>query len=149
MGTEVWSARRREPGEPIRGDREQDQSGAGAGGCPGFSHGAALAADECRDLETLLGDRCPDPLGCGHSSGFAGQSWLTFRQVLSLCDDVRKGERGVTVVYADRFVPADEKRRARRIGEEAYAIPFLKRFALFQCDQVDGLPSPRFRARIW
>src|SRR5216683_3165421 len=37
--------------------------------------------------------------------GFAGQSWLTFRQALSLGGPVRKGERGTTVVYADRFVP--------------------------------------------
>src|SRR2546430_8771667 len=37
--------------------------------------------------------------------GFTGQSWLTFRQALSLGGHVRKGERGTTVVYADRFVP--------------------------------------------
>ena len=40
--------------------------------------------------------------------GFATQSWLTFRQALSLGGNVRKGERGTTVVYADRFVPDDE-----------------------------------------
>ncbi len=46
--------------------------------------------------------------------GFSGQSWLTFRQALSLGGHVRKGEHGTTVVYADRFVPEDEKRRAAR-----------------------------------
>src|SRR4051794_30302752 len=30
---------------------------------------------------------------------FTGQSWLTFRQALSLGGYVRKGERGTTVVY--------------------------------------------------
>jgi antirestriction protein ArdC len=59
--------------------------------------------------------------------GFAGQSWLTFRQALSLGGYVRKGERGTTVVYADRFVPTDEKKRAAQTGEETRAIPFLKR----------------------
>ena len=49
--------------------------------------------------------------------GFPGQSWLTFRQALALGGNVRKGERGTTVVYADRFVPDDEKRRARETGE--------------------------------
>ena len=34
--------------------------------------------------------------------GFAGQSWLTFRQALSLGGNVRRDERGTTVVYADR-----------------------------------------------
>jgi len=33
--------------------------------------------------------------------GFADQSWLTFRQALSLGGNVRKGEHGTTVVCAD------------------------------------------------
>lgn len=73
--------------------------------------------------------------------GFAGQSWLTFRQALALGGHVRKGERGTTVVYADRFVPADERRRAREMGEEAQAVPFLKRFTVFNTDQCDGLSA--------
>ncbi|PVA11421.1 antirestriction protein ArdC [Pelagivirga sediminicola] len=73
--------------------------------------------------------------------GFTGQSWLTFRQALSLGGNVRKGERGTTVVYADRFVPEDEKRRARETGEDAHAIPFLKRFTVFNTDQCENLPE--------
>jgi antirestriction protein ArdC len=73
--------------------------------------------------------------------GFTGQSWLTFRQALSLGGHVRKGERGSTVVYADRFVPNAEKRRATEIGEEAQAIPFLKRFTVFNSDQCEELPA--------
>ncbi|MGJ5182060.1 ArdC family protein [Bradyrhizobium oligotrophicum] len=72
---------------------------------------------------------------------FSGQSWLTFRQALSLGGHVRKGERGVTVVYADRFVPTDERQRAREAGEEAQAIPFLKRFTIFNTDQCGALPA--------
>ncbi len=73
--------------------------------------------------------------------GFPGQSWLTFRQALSLGGNVRKGEHGTTVVYADRFTPEDEKRRARETGEDAAAIPFLKRFTVFNAAQCDGLPD--------
>jgi antirestriction protein ArdC len=73
--------------------------------------------------------------------GFSGQSWLTFRQALGLGGHVRKGERGTTVVYADRFVPEDERERAQRDGDEAHAIPFLKRFTVFNADQCDGLPE--------
>jgi len=73
--------------------------------------------------------------------GFAGQGWLTFRQALSLGGHVRKGERGTTVVYADRFVPNDEKRRAEQFGEDAQAIPFLKRFTVFNTDQCEELPD--------
>jgi antirestriction protein ArdC len=70
--------------------------------------------------------------------GFPFQGWITFRQALSLGGNVRKGEHGTTVVYADRFIPDDEKKRAREIGEAAQAIPFLRRFTVFnlaQCEQ--------------
>jgi len=73
--------------------------------------------------------------------GFSGQSWLTFRQALALGGHVRKGERGTTVVYADRFVPDDAQQRAAESGGEARAIPFLKRFTVFNTDQCDGLPE--------
>lgn len=73
--------------------------------------------------------------------GFVGQSWLTFRQAQALGGNVRKGERGTTVVYADRFIPDDEQKRARETGEEAQAIPFLKRFTVFNAAQCEDLPK--------
>ena len=73
--------------------------------------------------------------------GFVGQSWLTFRQALSIGGNVRKGEHGTTVVYADRFTPEDERRRAEREGDEPGAIPFLKRFTVFNTDQCENLPD--------
>lgn len=79
--------------------------------------------------------------GATYERGFSCQSWLTFRQALSLGGNVRKGERGMTIVYADRFVSEDEKRRARETGEEAQTIPFLKRFTVFNTDQCENLPE--------
>lgn len=73
--------------------------------------------------------------------GFPDQSWLTFRQALLLGGNVKKGERGTTVVYADRFIPDDEKQRARETGEDAHAIPFLKRFTVFNTAQCENLPE--------
>ena len=72
---------------------------------------------------------------------FSGQSWLTFRQALGLGGHVRKGERGTTVVYVDRFIPDDERRRAEEEGDEPQAIPFLKRFTVFNADQCEDLPE--------
>ena len=46
-----------------------------------------------------------------------------------------------TVVFADRFTPEDEKRRARETGEEPGRIPFLKRFTVFNAAQCEGLPE--------
>jgi antirestriction protein ArdC len=72
--------------------------------------------------------------------GYAGQSWLTFRQALALGGSVRKGERGTTVVYADCFIPGEERQRAQETGKDARAIHFLKRFTVFNVEQYDGLP---------
>jgi antirestriction protein ArdC len=72
---------------------------------------------------------------------FPVQSWVTFRQALGLGGNVRRGEHGTTVVYADRFTPDDEKRRAQETGEKAQSIPFLKRFTVFNVAQCDGLPD--------
>lgn len=52
-----------------------------------------------------------------------------------------RGERGTTVVYADRFTPQTERERARETGDEARAVAFLKRFTLFNVAQIDGLPD--------
>ena len=73
--------------------------------------------------------------------GYTSQGWLTFRQALDAGGCVRKGERGTTVVYADRFTPENERERARSAGDDPRTIPFLKRFTLFNIDQCEGLPE--------
>ncbi len=73
--------------------------------------------------------------------GYPSQGWLTFRQALEAGGAVRKGEKGVTVVYADRFTPEAEAARAREAGQDARSVPFLKRFTVFNVAQCDGLPE--------
>jgi antirestriction protein ArdC len=73
-------------------------------------------------------------------AGFASHTWLTFRQALKLGGHVRKGEKGVTAVFADRFIPYRERQRAAATGDRPDAIPFLKRFTLFNADQCEDLP---------
>ncbi len=73
--------------------------------------------------------------------GYGVQSWLTFRQAAGLGGSVRKGEHGTTVVYADRFVPDDERQRAHNDGAAPRSIPFLKRFTVFNVEQCQGLPE--------
>lgn len=72
---------------------------------------------------------------------FPSQLWLTFRQSLDLGGNVRKGEHGTTVVYADRFIPKAEIERAAKEGDDPEAIPFLKRFTLFNVAQCENLPA--------
>jgi antirestriction protein ArdC len=73
--------------------------------------------------------------------GFTGQNWLTFRQALKIGAHVRKGEKGTTVVYADRFIPYRERTRAAETGDEPQIIPFLQRFTVFNGDQCEDLPA--------
>ncbi len=79
--------------------------------------------------------------GAAITGGFSSQSWLTYRQALALGGNVRKGERGTTVVYADRFIPDRERRRQREEGDEVQAVHFLKRFTVFNTGQCDNLPD--------
>jgi len=82
------------------------------------------------------------------AQGYPLQGWLTFRQALEAGGSVSKGERGTTIVYADMFVPGAERARAKEAEEPAKAIPFLKRFTVFNVAQVAGLPADLVPAPI-
>jgi antirestriction protein ArdC len=78
--------------------------------------------------------------------GYALQHWLTFRQAASLGGTVRKGEHGVTVCYADRFIPKREQGGAitpdrSEAENQETAIPLLRRYTVFNVDQCDNLPE--------
>lgn len=81
--------------------------------------------------------------------GYPSQDWLTFRQALAAGGCVRKGERGRTVFYADRFTPHKDQTQGHEQGggedEAIRSIPFLKRFTVFNVAQCNGLPE-RFTA---
>ena len=73
--------------------------------------------------------------------GYETQGWLTYRQAQKAGGQVRGGERGTTVVFADKFTPKAEQERAAREGEAPGAVPFLKRFTVFNVDQCEGLEA--------
>jgi len=73
--------------------------------------------------------------------GYGSQAWLTYRQAVAAGGNVRRGETGTTVCYADRFTPKDEQARARDEAREARQVAFLKRFTVFNVDQCEGLPK--------
>ncbi|MCM8731551.1 ArdC family protein [Hephaestia sp. GCM10023244] len=76
------------------------------------------------------------------SRGYASHAFLTFRQAIALGGSVRKGERGIGVIYTRRFIPREERRRADLEGREpSGGIPFLKWFTVFSVEQCDGLPA--------
>ncbi|MBD9375452.1 DUF1738 domain-containing protein [Rhizobium sp. ARZ01] len=74
----------------------------------------------------------------GMARGFASPMWMTFRQALELGGAVRKGETGSTVVFASRFTKSEADGNGNAVDRE---IPFLKAYAVFNIEQIDGLPD--------
>ncbi|WP_049758178.1 ArdC-like ssDNA-binding domain-containing protein [Phenylobacterium zucineum] len=62
------------------------------------------------------------------AKGFSAPIWMTFRQALELGAHVRKGERGSTVVYANRLRRTEIGDDGRDVERE---IPFLKAYTVF------------------
>lgn len=74
--------------------------------------------------------------------GFSSHAFLTFRQAIALGGSVRRGERGIGIIYTCRFVPGEERRRAESEGRApSGGVPFLKWFTVFSVEQCDGLPA--------
>lgn len=72
--------------------------------------------------------------------GYTSSTWMTYRQAQALGAQVRKGEHGVTVVYAKTIERIDDDLMT---GDEAVTrIPMLRTYTVFNTDQVDGLPTP-------
>jgi hypothetical protein len=97
-------------------------------------------AEERGDPPAVLGDQCAHPLGRGDRARLQHPELAHLPPGARPRGNVLKGEHGTTVVYADRFVPDEERRRAERDGDEPNAIPFLKRFTVFNTDQCENLP---------
>jgi antirestriction protein ArdC len=72
------------------------------------------------------------------AKGFTAPIWMTFRQALELGANVRKGEHGSTVVYANRLRRAETDDSGQDVERE---IPFLKAYTVFNVEQIDGLPT--------
>lgn len=72
-------------------------------------------------------------LGC---AGFSSPYFVTFKQALELGGAVRKGEKGMPVVFWKRLQVEDEK-----TGEKK-TIPMLRYFTVFNVEQCDGLTVP-------
>src|SRR3546814_18134757 len=87
--------------------------------------------------------------GAAIGGAYPSQHWLTFKQALEAGGNVRKGEKGTMVVYADRFVPEAEKTKARETGEDAQPVPFLKRFTVFNVAHKIGQASGRERVCLF
>lgn len=70
--------------------------------------------------------------------GFDNPLWLTYNQAQELGGQVRKGEKGSLVVYANTFTKKEQNDKGEDVEKE---IPFLKGYTVFNAQQIDGLPE--------
>jgi antirestriction protein ArdC len=70
--------------------------------------------------------------------GYTAPMWITYKQATTLGAQVRKGEHGSLVVYANSFI----KTATDDQGNEAdRKIAFMKGYTVFNVEQIDGLPA--------
>jgi hypothetical protein len=70
--------------------------------------------------------------------GYSCPLWLTFKQALELGGNVKKGEHGELVVYANRITRTETNEAGEETERE---IPVLKGYTVFNAEQCDGLPA--------
>jgi antirestriction protein ArdC len=70
--------------------------------------------------------------------GYNCPLWLTYKQAAGLGGQVRKGEKGSLVVYADTITKKDTDANGAEVETE---IPFMKGYTVFNAEQIDGLPA--------
>ena len=76
--------------------------------------------------------------GSALAEGFSAPTWMTFRQAKELGANVRKGEKGSLVVYANSVLRTETTDDGEEIECE---IPFLKGYTVFNIEQIEGLPE--------
>ena len=73
------------------------------------------------------------------AEGYSAPIWMTFRQAKELGANVRKGEKGELVVYANTITRTEHDDETGEDTERA--IPFMKGYSVFNVEQIEGLPS--------
>jgi antirestriction protein ArdC len=72
------------------------------------------------------------------AKGYLSNRWMTYRQAGEFGGQVRKGEHGSLVVYADRITKTEQNEAGKAIEHE---IPYLKGYTVFNVEQIEGLPE--------
>ena len=72
------------------------------------------------------------------SKAYAAPIWMTYKQAQETGGQVRKGEHGSLVIYANSVTRTETNEKGEDTERE---IPFMKGYSVFNVEQVDGLPA--------
>lgn len=76
--------------------------------------------------------------GAAEEQGFISPFWMSYRQASELGGQVRKGEKGSLVVYANTLTKTETDEGGT---ENEIEIPYMKGYTVFNVAQIDGLPA--------
>lgn len=71
--------------------------------------------------------------------GYSSPVWMTFKQAREMGANVRKGEKGTMVVYANAITKTETDSKTGEDTERR--IPFLKSYTVFNVEQIENLPA--------
>lgn len=72
------------------------------------------------------------------AKGYTAPLWMTYKQAQELGAQVKKGEHGALVGYADRITKTETDDQG---DEQTREIPFMKGYTVFNVEQIDNLPA--------
>lgn len=91
--------------------------------------------------------------------GYADQRWGTFKQVQNMDGRVRRGEKGVAILYwrfeiqrklvDDAGRPVTDSEGRPKVQVEPLRSPQVFRYTVFNAEQCDGLPAPAPTKPTW
>jgi antirestriction protein ArdC len=77
------------------------------------------------------------------ATGYTSDRWMTYKQADELGGQVRKGEKGTGIVYANSFTKKETAEDGEEFQQEIY---FLKGYTVFNVEQITDLP-PEYYSR--
>lgn len=77
--------------------------------------------------------------------GYSAPLWMTYKQAQELGANVRKGEKGSLVVYANSISKTETNDKGEDVERE---IPFMKGYTVFNVEQVEGLAAHYYATAV-
>ncbi|MGH7973766.1 MAG: ArdC-like ssDNA-binding domain-containing protein, partial [Limisphaerales bacterium] len=72
------------------------------------------------------------------AQGYAAPVWMTYKQAQELGGQVRNGEQGSLVVYANSISRTETNGKGEDVER---SIPFMRGYTVFNVEQIDLLPA--------
>ncbi len=73
-----------------------------------------------------------------HVRGYQSPFWMTYQQALEYKANVRKGERGTQIIFANKTTKTETNSEGE---DEQKTFSYLKTYSVFNAEQIDNLPD--------